>query len=166
MDSQLTHARLLELLHYDPETGVFTWKVNVSNRMRAGAVAGTFTAYGHIQIKVAPCLYRAHRLAWFYATGKWPNGALDHIDGIAANNRLANLRLTTHSLNAQNLHRPHRDNATGLLGVTWDKRRKKFIAQIQAGGRRNVYLGGFDCPNAAHQVYLEAKRRLHPGCTI
>ena len=160
----VTAARLREVLHYDPETGVFTWKVKASNRIKVGDIAGTIVKSGYISISIDADMIRAHRLAWLYMNDEWPVGDIDHIDGNRANNALSNLRDVSRSKNLQNLKRAHSDNkASGLLGVYADK--KKWAASLTLNGKR-FRLGVFDSPEEAHIAYLEAKRKLHEGCTI
>ncbi len=89
---------------------------------------------------------------------------VDHKDGNPLNNRWANLRLADESLNGQNQRRAHRDSKTGLLGVF--PKRDKFAAQITTPDGRRHTLGSFKTAEAAHAAYIEAKRKLHEGCTI
>ena len=99
----LTAERARELLHYDPETGVFTWRVRVSSRKLAGSVAGGFFAtVRYRRITVDRKTYREHRLAWLYSYGRFPEQDLDHIDCDPSNNRLANLREADKSQNQWN----------------------------------------------------------------
>jgi hypothetical protein len=163
--SDLTAQRLRELLHYDPETGVFTWSVRTSNRIKVGDVAGSGASRGCLQIAVEGRLYLAHRLAWLYVYGCWPVHAIDHRDGNPSNNRIENLRDVLPSVNSQNMRRSHRDNKTGLLGVAWDNRRGKWIARITASGKR-MHLGYFDSAENASVAYLRAKEIHHPGSEI
>ena len=69
---KLTHEMLVELLDYDPATGVFTWKVARSNRVKVGSRAGVFHKVwpGYITFKLNTVVYYAHRLAWLYAHGE------------------------------------------------------------------------------------------------
>lgn len=83
----------------------------------------------------------------------------DHIDGDGLNNRRSNLRLATPSENARNQRRS-RDNTSGFKGVWWHKGRRKWQAQIMAGGRQQ-YLGLFNTAEAAHAAYCEAAKSLH-----
>ncbi len=160
----LTAARLRELLSYDPDTGLFRWKVQTSKRVKVGDIAGTLVKIGYISISIDADMIRAHRLAWLYVHGSWPTGDIDHIDGNRANNRWSNLRDVTRSMNAQNLKRAHADNAaSGLLGVYRDK--KKWAASLTVNGKRHR-LGNFTTPEEAHAAYLKAKRELHTACTI
>lgn len=162
--ANLTPARLRELLHYDPETGVFTWRVQANNnRARVGAVAGTPHRRGYIHIGVGGFQYLAHRLAWLYAYGVWPTGHIDHVDGCKTNNALANLRDVSRAINMQNLKGPRRDNQCGYLGVSVNKKRWK--AEIFVNGRRR-HIGTYDTPELAHEAYLAAKRHMHEGCTL
>ena len=96
-------------------------------------------------------------------TGEWPDGYIDHGNGVRTDNRWANLRAGDRSFNMQNQRRARRDNTTGWLGVSRVKSR--FEAAIQVRGRR-FRLGRFDTPEAAHAAYLTAKRKLHEGCTL
>lgn len=130
----LTQERLKELLHYDPETGVFTWFVR---RLRGNVPNSS----GYLTIKVDAKTYQAHRVAWLYAYGKFPANQIDHINHNRTDNRLVNLRCVTHRENTLNQKRP-RSNTSGILGVHFAKDRGKWRAQIKIA-RHNIMLGTF-----------------------
>lgn len=164
---KLTADRLRELLHYDADTGVFTWINPPGMKMRRGALAGSSSRgdRGYVVIGIGGRRYRAHRLAWLYATGEWPTGEIDHLNGQRNDNRFANLRDVTHSLNTQNLRAKRDRTRSGLLGAQFRGRTRRWRAQIRIGKVR-YELGEFDTPEEAHAAYLAAKRKLHEGCTI
>lgn len=164
-ESDLTAQQLREVLRYDPDTGEFTWLSKRSWKALAGARAGCVDREGYRKI----FFYRfgllcEHRLAWLYMRGHWPSGVIDHIDGDKGNNRFDNLRDVVHTENLWNTKRARLRNKSGLLGVTTCKR-GGFVATIQTHGQRR-YIGWFKTAEAAHQAYLEEKRRLHSTCTI
>ena len=99
----LTVERLRELLHYDSDTGVFTWRVYRSPGAKKGDVAGCVNEGGYIATQVDRKHYLSHRLAWLYVYGAWPIDEIDHKDGNPANNHIANLRDVTRLTNSQNL---------------------------------------------------------------
>lgn len=163
----LTAARLRELLHYEPGTGDFVRRVSRTGRgSAAGAIAGSLNRNGYVIIGVDGGLFRAHRLAWLHMTGEWPEQHIDHIDGIRNNNRWANLRDVSRAINAQNQRAAHaRNKSSGLAGVSWNEKCANWKASLQADGKKR-HIGYFKDSGEAHMAYLEAKRRLHPGCTI
>lgn len=167
MAGNITAPRLRELLHYEPEAGVFTWlsAAGARGRIKAGTVAGTKRRDGYIQIQIEGAIYTAHRLAWLYMTGEWPSGGLDHKHGVRDDNRWSELRAATQLQNLQNLRRAKSNNRTGLLGVSVVGRGGKFKSEIQAGGKKS-HLGYFGTPEAAHAAYLEAKAVLHEYQTL
>lgn len=158
----LTAERLREVLGYDPETGVFWWKV-APRGQRVGQVTGTLKNEGYIRIRIDGRFYYVHRLAWLWMTGSWPANNIDHKNGMPADNRFANLRDVSHAENLQNQRVARADNNTGLLGVC--PSRGKFQAQIEVLGEHH-FLGRFATAELAHAAYLVAKRALHPSCTI
>lgn len=160
MSTKLTQARLKELLHYDPETGVFTWRVRSCNRWpTVGRPAGTPDGKGYLMIMVDQERYKAHRLAFLYVTGRFPAHQVDHISGSVSDNRWVNLRCATQAENMQN-RRVRSDNSSGFPGVNWNTRVGKYIARICVGGVRR-HLGCFDDPAEAGKAYLDAKQHLH-----
>ena len=162
--STLTVQRLRQLFKYDPETGVFTRLVSVKYNAKVGDIAGAKNSSGRLQIHIDGKSYKAHRLAWLYVHGAFPENDIDHIDGNPANNAIANLRDVTHAVNMQNRKVAHSNNkATGLLGVS--RNASGFQARIRFDGKLRA-LGTFKTPEAAHNAYLAEKRRLHPGCSI
>lgn len=161
----ITQDRLKELMHYDPETGVFTRKVQTCSRVKVGMQAGTKDRHGHFLCLVDGKRYSLHRLAWLYVTGSMPNGEIDHISGDKSDNRFSNLRDVSHFENMQNVVRPSSNNKTGFLGVVPRKGTSAFMARIRIDGK-NVHLGTFDSPEKAHEAYVAAKRQFHAGCTL
>lgn len=163
----LTLILVKEILDYNPETGLFTWKIPTAKCVSVGDLAGSLKAQsaGYVNINIFQRRYGAHRLAWFYMTGEWPKFEIDHINGCRSDNRFANLRDVTRQVNAQNLKKG-RSN-TGLLGVSYVMRRGKgsYRAGIKANNK-SINLGNYSTAEAAHAVYLEAKRRLHQGNTL
>jgi HNH endonuclease/AP2 domain len=163
----LTAERLRELLHYEPSTGVFTRRVKTGGRYGAdvGSVAGTLNDSGYLLISVQSKQYRAHRLAVLYITGGWPAQEVDHRNGDRLDNRWSNLREVSTQVNSQNRRRAQSNSKTGLLGASWCARDKRFTARIKVGDKYQS-LGRFDTAEKAHAAYVNAKRRLHSGCTI
>ncbi len=162
-DFTLTQARLKEVLHYDPKTGLFTRRVKTSNSIAVGMPAGHLHSSGYRIISVGGELRRAHRLAWLWMTGSWPSGQIDHINGRRHDNRFCNLREVTAQLNTQNLKSAQVNNKTGLLGVT--AHGPSWRATITVGGKQRT-LGSFPTANLAHVAYLKAKRAEHTGNTL
>lgn len=121
----LTQQRLKELLVYNPETGVFRRLVARPNAP-AGSVAGSALPTGHLRISVDGQRYFAHRLAWFYVYGCWPNGDLDHRDRRPNHNAIDNLREATTSQNQANVGL-RKDNMSGYRGVCYDKSQGNFM---------------------------------------
>lgn len=160
---ELTAQELRQILHYDPETGVFTWLIKPSARTDAGSVAGSDNGSGYLAIGYKRKRYYCHRLAVLWMTGEWPEDRVDHRDGDTHNNAWGNLRDTSQLVNQQNQRRPRSDNTTGFLGVY--PQGDKFIAQIGICGKR-WKIGQFDTAEEASEAYLSAKRDLHEGCTI
>ncbi len=164
----ITADRVRELLHYDKETGVFTWRIDVGRwgRTKAGTVTGSPDANGHLRIQVDGVLLYAHRIAWLYMTGHWPTGDVDHRDGCPSNNVWSNLRDVLHQTNTENRRRATKDKKSGLpIGVSIDRRDDTIRADITVNGK-TISLGRYSTPEAAHTAYLDAKRKLHAGCTI
>lgn len=158
----LSAARARDLLVYSPETGEFTWRVK-RNGTRPGGKAGGHRPGGYVGIRIDYQMYAAHRLAWFYVYGEWPQHSIDHINGNPSDNRIANLRDVPHVVNMQNQRRALSTSKTGLLGT--HQVGDMFCAEIVVHGRVK-YLGTFWTAELAHAVYLRAKRKLHEGCTI
>lgn len=155
--------RVRAALDYDPLTGVLTWRWRADlrpndNARLAGKVAGCVGKYGYRLVRFEGRLYRASRLAWLHVHGEWPEGRLDHRNGERAEDWIENLRPATPSQNAAN-SRAHRDNRSGFKGVSRDKRRERWAANICCAGQR-FRLGTFDAPEAAHAAYAEAAHEL------
>ena len=166
----ITADALRAALHFEPETGVFTWRGNADrsrswNTRYASTRAGgewtvPKTGRRYWRVKIGDRLYLAHRLAWLYVHGEWPGQGLDidHINGDGLDNRIANLRLATRSQNIAN-SKAHRDNATGFKGVSFNREKQKFEAYIYHDGRQRS-LGYHDTAEEAHAAYCHAAREV------
>lgn len=157
---------LADDLAYNPETGLFWWKKPLprGGNRPMDRPAGSYRAGGYREIYYDGERYVAHRLAWFLFYGEWPEGQIDHINGVRDDNRIGNLRVATNSQNKANSRKP-RTNTTGYKGV--QPRGERWIAQIKHGGKRR-FLGTFPTPEEAHQAYCRAAAEtfgtfFHPG---
>lgn len=155
----LTHDRLLELISYDPVTGLFERRLSLSRRTKIGPfVPYVDASHGYAYFGVDGKTYYAHHLAWFYVTEVWPK-RLDHRNTNRADNRFVNLRLATQQQNNKNVSK--RSGTTSRYkGVSWHAKAKKWVAQIGSEGRR-VYLGLHATEEEAHAAYACKARELH-----
>jgi hypothetical protein len=156
----LTQERIKSVLHYEPHTGFFTWLVRSNNFVKLGSVAGTVNKHGYTMVRIDKVHYPAHRLAFLYMTGAFPEHDTDHINGMRTDNRWANLRAVTRSENQQNLGGARANNRHGLLGVFPVSAGVRFRAGITINGKKHN-LGTFDTPEQAHEAYRQEKARLH-----
>lgn len=164
--ADLTAELLREYLHYDPDSGVFTWIRTPGKKQNKafliGKPAGKTDTYGYRIIRILGRGYSAHRLAWLHVHGYWPEETVDHIDRDRANNRIANLRDIPAGAQRQN-QKCSRVSKIGLLGVHKNPAAKTRPYQgcIYIDGKF-THLGMFKTPEEAHEAYVQAKRKLHP----
>lgn len=159
-NNNVTWTRLLEVLEYNPETGIF---INRGHRKGAtvGSVSGCINKDGYNTIKIDGTLYFAHRLAWFYCFQEWPENDIDHIDRVRSNNRLDNLRDITLAQNNCNKSIKS-NNKTGFKGVYYKADKNKYHAQITLNGKKK-HLGYFVTAEEASAVYNLAAEDLFNG---
>lgn len=144
----MTQAReqFQELLSYDENTGRLFWKQNVSRKVKAGDVAGCYTTKG-VRIRLQGINWLAHRIVWILMKGELPE-QIDHIDGNPLNNRLANLRAATSTIQNRN-KKKLKTNTTGFAGVSRSRRKSdSYRAQICVD-KRQIHLGDFPTAESA-----------------
>jgi hypothetical protein len=159
----ITYERLHKLLDYDPDTGVFTWRVNRGDKIKVGQKAGAETAAGYTRIKIGPRNYFAHRLAWLYTHGYFPESKIDHINRVPSDNRLLNLREVSQSCNIRNA-RIFCTNTSGVTGVGWVAKGGRWRARLTIN-YKTYYLGDYDDFDEAVCARLAAEQCLNwEGC--
>jgi hypothetical protein len=149
----MDHAALLEVLFYDPDTGIFIWKIS-RGRCKAGQKAGSVNAKGYIEIHVFGKKYLAHQLAWFYMTAEWPEDQVDHWNRLPGDNTWLNLREAD---TAKQTINSVRANPYGR-GVV--KSGSKFKSSIGVDGKR-LYLGTFNTVAEAQEAYRLAAQKFY-----
>jgi hypothetical protein len=138
---KLTQEKLKELLDYNPETGVFTWRVRRKS-VKQWSVAGSHNATtGYISITIDGKSYGASRLAFLWMEDYLPENDVDHIDRNPSNNKWYNLREVSRQCNLRN-RGMREDNKSGVTGVYWAKAKGKWRSQINLYGKI-IYLGLF-----------------------
>lgn len=158
----ITEEKLKETLDYNHENGVFTWKVANSNRVKVGDIAGSLNKITRYQeIGYQGKLQYAHRLAWLYMYGEFPDKFIDHINGDRSNNCISNLRVCSNGENMRNTG-ISKNNTSGFKGVSWCKRRCKWEANAALNGKKK-FLGYFLTEQEASAVYQEFASANHGG---
>lgn len=154
LDTNLSLERLRALLVYNPDTGIFTWKITRPKCVK-GAIAGSKCDDGGWRIGLDGFSYSAHRLAWFYVQGVWPDEEIDHKNRVKSDNRWGNLRPATRVQNQVNVLLK---NSTGYANV--DKVGKRFRAMARINGKQ-IHLGMADTAEEAHAISVHARRKVH-----
>lgn len=128
---------------YEKDTGILRWKTTPihGDKLPIGRVAGTLDSRGYLQVNLKGRVYKAHRLAWLIANGSIDDRQTDHINRDRTDNRLINLRLVSNGDNSKN-HSLHKNNSSGHVGVSRNKRSDKWEAYITSNGKR-MHLGLF-----------------------
>ena len=167
---------LNEILLYNKKTGDISWRERKSsmfldgfrsakhnckiwNAKFAGKKAGT-PEQGYIRISIQGKGHLAHRIAWAMHFGEWPSNAqeIDHINGRRSDNRISNLRVVDDTSNARN-QKIHRNNSSGVSGVSWLPRLNKWQVRIGINGREK-YVGIFSDFDHAKTARLNAEKQF------
>ena len=147
----ITASQLREAVHYNPETGKF---IRRSNGNPMEHVDGS----GYYCFNLFKKSRLAHRMAFYYMTGRLPE-KVDHIDGNRLNNEWKNLREATHAENMWNTGMIS-TNASGVKGVYWHKKLKRWVAEIRTNGKKH-YVGSFVDLEEARNAIEERRKELH-----
>ena len=150
--------QLKKYITYDPETGLFLWKLrtedmfcpsktrsakhvcNVWNSRHAGKPTGSKSNAGYIVITINSKQIMAHKLAWLYVYGEFPN-VIDHKNQVRCDNRIDNLRKSSYAENNKNASK-RVDNKSGVTGVYWHSTNNRWTARIN-NNKKQVNLGSF-----------------------
>ena len=151
---------LRKLLRYEPETGKLFWRERHLNHFKSqrdmtswnakNAENEAFTSYdghGYKRGAIFRRHYPAHRVAYAIYHGAWPEGDIDHINGVRNDNRIENIRCVSRSGNARN-QKLRRNSKTGNVGVHWYNRLGRWVARATIDGHCR-HIGTYGCKTAA-----------------
>jgi hypothetical protein len=178
MNKKLTQKYLKECLTYDPNTGIFTWNVRPLSHFKNSRICNNWNSRfcakeagiigSHImyrRIRVDAKLYLAHRLAFLYMEGYFPENQVDHMDRNRQNNKWENLREVSRQCNSQNCNLA-KNNTSGVCGVYFDMGLNKWVAHIKISGK-TIHLGCFEnFDDAVMRRYYEELNNAFWTCSI
>lgn len=150
----LTQARLKELIHYNPTTGIFMRKFS-----RMSKIVGSPDKDGYLTIGIDGKNLKSHRLAFLYMNGRMPDGEVDHVNLKKSDNRFENLRDASRGQNMTNT-KTYSNNASGAKGVHWHKKTMKWQASIMSNGKC-FYLGLHEDIESAAAAVRAKRIELH-----
>jgi len=149
---------LLERLYYEPSTGEIRWKEKTNKfkgrpykKSNKIATTGGKNGYLEVAVMVNYVKYRmyAHRFAFLFMGEDMPK-QVDHIDHDRSNNKWSNLASADSLSNGKNMSKS-KANTSGVTGVTWDKAKNRWLAQIYVDGKYSslgIFVQFADAVNA------------------
>jgi len=148
-----------QYLSYDPSSGKIEWIKSPTPKIPAASVAGSINLDGYRQIKFQNKIYQASHVAWFLTHGIWPAQTIDHINGIRDDDRIVNLRESSHQENC--CSRVVRSDSTSKLkGVS--KHNSQWRARIwDPVLKKNMNLGVFTSSEFAAKAYDKMAIKIH-----
>lgn len=156
----ITFEEASNLLDYDPNLGLLTWREKPSKRVLLSAKVGHLEKHGYMTVKLHGRKYGYHRIAWLLFYREWPKNQIDHKDQDPTNNRISNLREANSAQNLQNRKTP-KNNTTGVKGCSWSPAYGQFRVRFQKDGK-SIHVGYF---NSIEEANIAAKiaRSKHFG---
>ena len=172
----LSPETLRKLLRYEPETGKLFWRVRDQSFFEDGKNTAThncaawnrryaeteaLTAINDQGYRIGSIFnksYRAHRVAWAMHYGTWPDQEIDHTNGNRLDNKIENLRCVSSTENSRN-KAIHKNNTSGVCGVYFCKRDKKWAAVIYLSNNQKKFLGRFQSIQDAHAARKDAEKK-------
>lgn len=151
---------LWEAFNVDFEKGLLFWKKQVGARAKIGALVGTKDPSGYFRAHLNSQRFLIHRAIWAMKHGEWPQGIVDHINGDPSDNRIINLRLANKSQNNANSSKAQKNNKLGVKGVSFDKKSKKYRADIRKNYKR-IHLGWYQTIEEASAAYIAASQHYY-----
>ncbi|MBY0473760.1 MAG: HNH endonuclease [Nitrosomonas sp.] len=152
--SEITQEMLKKILRYDLSTGNFTW---IATNKKAGCITEVSPGYFYVKIRIRNKKYYAHRLAFVYMTGEFPEEQVDHVNGDGIDNSWLNIRRVSSLENSRN-HKLQINNKSGITGVLWSKKVSKWISMIYVN-RKYIHLGAFKKLTQAVEARKKAEEK-------
>lgn len=149
-----TAEELRNVFAYNPETGALHWNVQQSRNVPVGAKAGSLASNGRLLVRYKLRQMYAHRVAWCIYYGQWPTQNVSAKNGDYTDLRIANYVEISTGQTAQK-GGPRRTSTSGMKGVSWDRRRGKWIASITRN-YKFINLGRYDTKEEAKAAYDKA----------
>lgn len=159
MSKQIITQELLRTMFEYRNDGHLIWRENFAPGARQGTVAGCFGTRRYAKIGLFGKSYSLHRLVFLWHHG-WLPIKVDHANLNKRDNRVENLRPASHSQNTHNVGKS-KANKSGVKGVCWHKRDKKWAAYCNVG-KVHYNLGYFDALTDA-EAAVKAFREQHHG---
>lgn len=140
--------------------GKLYWKskLNQFSRAKIGLETGCIANDGYKRTKINGKLYGNHQIIFLMFNGYIPQ-QIDHINRNRLDNRIENLRAANNSKNQHNKSIP-KNNTSGIKGVTWNKRAKKWYVQLMFN-KKQMYFGLYEDLELAELVIKEARKKYH-----
>lgn len=160
-----SQQELQAIFTYDDEIGCLRWKNPKARRCKVGDIAGSVEKTGYTRISINGVRYQAHRLIYqFFEGNLLPTDIIDHIAKTETNeiknNKIENLRKNSPNGNICNTG-VYVNSVSGLKGVSWRSRAKKYRAQITVSGKTE-HLGYFNNKFDAYEAYRKRCLEVDP----